>query len=487
VRSEDNRSEQRYLYADYSPLEEGKNVVKMLEDFVSLTGKIIQLHTNNEKLALALASADSIGKDFTHTLDLIKAKTQDALDIFHNKYPDVLDSALHTSSTALLNEGCKTIFNVLTNAEVGFDEQFGKYTDEVKSKVNGNNASITNLVESWLARDSDKLPAALLDHFSTEVSVKVESSNLKAYSAHRKTSNTPQAERAHGKLEGHGMMQVSYLFRIDTSRLKFWASPRKLSELGVEGLFLPVGMNPKISEKFKQAFRFGSKKHDGELAKEPQFVKVDDYYISAARFNGKDSLSVQIIRDLSKPNSDIFEITFDIRHLSISDLSIKHPGLGNLPKLDYMPEKNTAMPLSSSATADLFRIDAIARAADLSKIWYFATRVLEELNILHSPETIAVCGQLESLKANDGDILKPHDTNKVEYLRLFDFLDFIATSFAPYVISLKEKTPLGGELILRQEVEKGKRREYSVKSDDLKSRLPETHTCGKRVAKSLNL
>ena len=59
--------------------------------------------------------------------------------------------------------------------------------------------------------------------------------------------------------------------------------------------------------------------------------------------------------------------------------------------------------------------------------------------------------------------------------------------FTPFVKKLKEKTPIKGELILREEVEKGQRKEFTISLDDLKSQLMDTHYCGKAVSDILQL
>ncbi|HEU4984841.1 MAG TPA: hypothetical protein VFT58_04310, partial [Nitrososphaera sp.] len=62
----------------------------------------------------------------------------------------------------------------------------------------------------------------------------------------------------------------------------------------------------------------------------------------------------------------------------------------------------------------------------------------------------------------------------VEYSLLFDLLEALARSFGPAVGKLKDKTPVKEELILRQELEGGQRKEFAAKLDDLRAQLGET-------------
>lgn len=477
--------EQQFLYADYSPLGDHRNIIEMLKNFVSLTGRLIQFHTNNEKLASLLNTAESIRQDVIRTVNQIKTNTQDGMNRFHNKYPDALATDLHTSSTALLDDGSKAIFSLLGNTEAGFAEQYKNYTDGILSRIQENHASAFNLVQSWLAGDYKNFPKPLLSSFSTEVSVNIESAGPKAYTAYRKSSSTKQTTRNQGLNKEKGSMGLSYKFRIETSELEFWRSPRRISEFGVKDLLLPVGMKATISEKIKQAFRFGSSKND-DLAKEPDFVKVDDFYLLSSRLVEDKTLTLQIVGDLSKPDLDLFDISFDLGNLSNSHPHLKHAQSlrdRSHPKLNYKSGKNG----TPSEAADLLHVKEIAQASDFSKIYFCGTAILEKLKILQTTDVVVSTGQLELKGIDDDHFLTIDGRNEIEFPLLFDFLNFVASSFAPFVKRLKERTPVGGELILRQEVESGKRTEFSVRLDDLKSQLPDIHYCGKKVSDTLQL
>jgi hypothetical protein len=135
----------------------------------------------------------------------------------------------------------------------------------------------------------------------------------------------------------------------------------------------------------------------------------------------------------------------------------------------------------------VLHISEIAQATDFSKILFCGTAILEKLKILENVNVVASTGQLELLEVNDSHILKRNEMRKIEITLLFDLLNFVAYYFAPLVRSLKEKTPVDGELILRQEGQNGGRREFSVKLGDLKSQLPATHYFGRKVASTLQL
>ena len=454
---------------------------------MSLAGAIIQLNADNQKLEAFLRTADNIQKDAFLALDDIRSNTENALDGFHGKYPDALQSNLHTASTALLNEGCKTILNTLASTHAGLGEQSEKYRAEILSKIERNDISAIDLMEKWLAEDYDNLPAALLDRLEREIIVETNSGNSKSYVAHCRTSIRHWTDRKDLTMEPGIPLPVSYVYRIDSGTMDFWSSAKKISDFGLRDLFLPVGLKTSISERIKQAFRLSSKEENGGPTKEPQFVKVDGYYISSIRLDGKrSSLSIELVADIAKRDSDHFEIIFDIGHiLSTRSYQDVEESVNDYPVLHYLSGKET-MALSGPA-ADLFQIPDIAEVSDLPKIRLCARMLFEKLKLLQSEGLIASKGHLQFLNANGCDIFTSKANKKIDYSALLKFIAKVAESFRPYVKILKEKTPVNGELILRQEVGIGNRKEYSIRVDKLKSCLSNTDAWSKQIIDILKL
>ena len=48
----------RYLYGDYTPFEEKKNIIHVLKDFVSTSANIIEIHKNVGTLRFVLENVD---------------------------------------------------------------------------------------------------------------------------------------------------------------------------------------------------------------------------------------------------------------------------------------------------------------------------------------------------------------------------------------------------------------------------------------------
>lgn len=475
----------RYLYADYSPLEDNRNMIEMLRDFVSLTGKLIKLQTSNEKLASTLHSSDSIRLDVLYAVRQIRTSTDNSLDWFRNKHRDALATELDTSSAALLGDAGKTISDLLASSESGFEEEFKKYTGSIMSRISDNHIAAATFVQTWLSGDHKNLPISILSSLFIELTVSIDSSgSLRKYIVYRNTLNTKKGTRDVDHRDRNAT-SLNYKFRIDTSDIEFWDSSRKVSDFGIKELMLPVGMKAPISEKLKHAFRFGSRKHTDPV-KEPEFVKVDDYYLLSVKLDEKKTLSIQLVPDVAKPETNLLEISYQIDNLSGSSSQTNEsntPLVGNRPKLNYRSNENG----QSVEASDLLQIKEIAQASDLTKIKFLGTAIMDKLRILENPSLVSSRGKLELLKADDRDILLLEGTTKVEFTLLFDLLNSIASSFTPFVKRLKEKTPIKGELILREEVEKGQRKEFTISLDDLKSQLMDNHYCGKAVSDILQL
>jgi hypothetical protein len=274
------------------------------------------------------------------------------------------------------------------------------------------------------------------------------------------------------------------MFRIDTSELEFWSSIRRISEFGLKEVALPIGMKAPMSEKLKNAFKFGNRK-DPILAKEPEFVKVDDYYVLSIKSNAK-ALSVRLVADVAKSDTELIEIIYDIS--DIVTFSSRHSGNDFLPakshpRINYK-SKNNGQPIEF---IDLLSLKEIAQASDVTKILTLGTAILEKMKILQDPKVISSRAKLELLKKSDNHILSYDGATKVEFTVLFELLNLVALSFVPFVKRLKEKTPIRGELILREEVENGQRKEFTVRIEDLRSQLLSSHYCGRTIIDTLQL
>jgi hypothetical protein len=338
-------------------------------------------------------------------------------------------------------------------------------------------------MQGWLSRDYKNFTTSLLSNLSTEMTVIANTENFKTYTVYRDTSsNKPKSRNTHQGREKNAR-SLNYKFRIDTSDLEFWQGVRKISDFGPKDLMVPIGMETPISEKLKKALSFGSKNND--LIKQPKFVKVDDYYLLAGRLEGEKTLSVQLVPDITKADIGLIEVFYDLRYLPGSNLTPEDaddPEAAHT-RINYRSRENGHF----VEVPDLLRVKQIADASDHAKISFLGTSVLDKLRILENNSLTDSRGKLELLKVDDNHVLLSEGTAKVEFTLLFELLNSVASTFTPFVKSLKEKTPVRGELILREQVGERQRREFNVRLDDLRSQLSLGHYSGKMISDTLQL
>jgi hypothetical protein len=250
-----------------------------------------------------------------------------------------------------------------------------------------------------------------------------------------------------------------------------------VTELGIKDLMLPIGMRAPVSEKIKQRFRFGSRK-DAEVMKEPEFEKVDSYFLVSVSLQSRKTLVIELAREpTAPPYSDSFKITYDVE--SLGQQNADGP---SLPRIEYTSRIDGSL----VTEPDLLQISEIKAASDLSKMRLLGSAVLAKAEILQDFQLIASRGKLEELRIGSDDLVIPSAIKSGRYDSLFKFLSSIAESYAPFVRNMQDKTPIKGELTLKEELGGGQRKEYSVRAEELKSQLKDTEH-GNSIAQALGL
>lgn len=469
-----------FLYADYSPLDDDRNVIEMLKAFVSLTSGLIRLHTGRERMSSVLDDSDSLRNEILSAIKEIRSHTTSSIENYRERNSEALATELREDSSTLLKETQSTLITLLNDTEVNFADRHQKYKENIAGKIKENDDRAVALVQEWLSKDYLNLPRPVLSNLtSTVVASLGPSGSLEQYSIQRVASSAlSKAEER----EETNALRFSYTTRIEAKDLEFWNYKRKISELGIRELMLPAGLKASISEKFKQTFKFGQK---GEPAREPDFRKVDDYYVVHAELQGHKSLLVQVAADVGLLDNNLFTITYAVDSLSEphahSSSSRTQPSELR-PKIDYRATDNGQI----SEITDLLQMGEIERMSDLPKIRLLGTAILSKMGILTDHATIASRGQLESLSTDDAEIIKSARTQKVDFVRLFEFLGLVASIFRPTLNKLREKTPMKDEIILRQELPGGQRKEFTIRLEDLRSQLGD-EKYGKPVLTTLGL
>lgn len=477
------RTQGRLMYADYSPLEDDRNLVEIIKEFTSLASRMGRMDANGKKLAALLSDSDGLRQDIIAAIKNIRTDTTFTMDKFRDKHVDVLSNELLTKGAALLMDTKNSLSELLKNTETGFDEQHTRYREKIALMINENNSAASNLVQTWLAADSMNLPRPILANLAVTAGASLDrKSGAKNYETFRTTASaaTVQAGQAGDSAQkATDALQFSYTFQIDPSELEFWNYRRIVTDLGIRELLLPVGMEAPVSERIKKSFRFGSRK-DAEVMKEPEFVKADGYCLVAASLNDNKTLVVELAKDPARPEeSGLFRITYDVASLSVPG---QHASAGARPKLDYVVQDGGNLTTES----DLLQIAEIQKNSDVSKLHLLGSAVLARIRILQDPQVIRSRGKLTELRTRNDNVVIPTGLQEGNYRALFEFLESIAFSYAPFVKKMQEKTSVNGELVLKEELGGGQRKEYSVRVDELRSQLKDTEH-GKMIAAAMGL
>jgi hypothetical protein len=483
------------MYADYSPLEDDRNLIDIMKDFTSIVSRLGKIDINNKRLSSLLSDSDILRDDIIAAVKGIRTNTTATMDKFYDKHSVVLADELLTTGAALLVGARTSLSELLGNTETSFDHQHAQYREKIMSKIEENSNTASSLIKTWLAGDYWNLPRPMVSNLAVTISASLDKTGpTKAYAIFRTTtSSTATVETVQAwatEAEKHnekqpGALQFSYTFRIDSSDVEFWNHKRTVAELGIKELMLPIGMRAPVSEKIKQTFRFGSRK-DAEILKEPEFVKADDYHLLTASLQGDRTLVVELAGDISTPETDLFRVTFDVSNLQDSlhyGEEQRPSSTSSRPKIDYLSkaDRGTVVTLT-----DLLQIGEIEKNSDLSKIHLLGAAVLSRIKTLRAPEMVQSRGRLDELKTHDSVSVIPSALLRGDYDALFEFLESVASSFAPFVTRMKEKTTVHGELTLKEELGEGQRKEFSVRIDDLKSQLKDTQY-GNRISDAMGL
>jgi hypothetical protein len=357
------------------------------------------------------------------------------------------------------------------------------------------------LLQDWLSKDNFNLPFALTSNLLNVVEVSIDRNDDNSYRISRMSNIIIQMEKTVKFADtafDNRASSLFYSFLVDNSSIEFWSHKRKVSDLGIKDMLIPVGFKTPISEKLKRPFRFMSRGDDDQapVKKDPEFVSADNYYLSYLKLEDGKTLSLILADDTSKLDDNVMKINYDLSDWYQNDLDDKVDVSQNaefykrliseekVPKIDYIQDKEIRR-------LNLFQKEFM-QFTDISKILLLGKVLTDKMNSVLNPKAIASHIKLESIKVDDKDAIKVNrDSAKSPSLLyneelVISFLESVATGFAPLILKLKTKSPVKGELILRYETDQRQREEYVVRTEEINLQLSSTNE-GKRISSILGL
>ena len=466
----------RYLYADYSPFEENKNFLEALRNFVAVSRDVTGLQQEAEETQVMLDNAQHMHNEMVARVKQFKTSVGDTMDTFHKQYSEMTSSMQITPASGGLFLGAKNnLVKLLTETEQSFGQQFKVFSESTQERINEYNRNAVGKIGNWLLNADYVMPYGLVSRISSTVTATLDGGSV--YNV--ECENTLVINNESTNMAG-SPPSMSYSLSIRTSDLEFWNSSKRVSDLGMQSVLLPIGLKTSVSTRLKKSFKFGMGEDADPLAeKEPQFVEIGAYYIAFARIENTKTLYVRLAAD-SSASPDQVEMQFNLAAVYESSQNGKIYSEGMMPRINHLSSDGTK-------SSDLLQVKEIAQHADIPKIIMFGRALADKMRILLNPDVVASRGQLHTIAMNGKNMVQARD-----HLSLYDgsavtmLLQLLAGSYRPLVLKLKNKSPVSGELILKQQLEGGDRKEYVVRTEDLESMLLFNKN-GRMISKALGI
>jgi hypothetical protein len=496
----------RYLYADYTPLEQNIDFLSQLKDFSSLSDTIFQAHNDFERLKSVLANAESLESEIVSKIDQLGSALVDIFSNFGTTYNEPLRERYSIPSEAdpfvIASNTLRS--NIIHSREV-FLKQSDSYRRYIYSRIEGSLSSAIEPLNELISKSYEKLPYILISNLQKGLKISVDDTfgDSKRYNILLINTLPPNSI----SLSENGA-SLSYSLSVRSTEIEFWNQRRKVSDFGLKDIMIPVGLKTPITKKLKKSLDFlpGLDK-ETRSQRAPKFVNVENYYLYSANTDGKENLLVALIDNPSKPDDNLIEIKYKISELNqhngrttittnAADTSVEsrthYLEYNKLPRIDITSSEQ-------GKAQDILGIKDIAEATDIPGILLLGRAILDKIELIlhYEPSQLALYSKLSSIRVDDKDALVVDESkssislgnnNIVAYdpSLVTIFLEIIAKYYSPIIRKLKERSPMKNELILRFENADGSREEHSLGIEELNVLLKRTEG-GKKIARALEI
>lgn len=494
----------RYLYADYSPLEQNADFLSQLRDYSSLSGMIFQAHNDFEQLRSVLANAESLESEIISKIDQLINSVGDTFSNFASLHNEPLRErySIPTEADPFVIASSTLRSNVIHSREV-FLKQSDSYRRYIYSRIEGSLTSALEPLNELLTKSYEKLPYTMTARIQKGLKISIDDSfgDTKRYNIVLINTLPPNSSDI-----PENTTSLSYSLSVRSTEIEFWNQRRKVSDFGLKDIMIPVGLKTPITKKLKKSFDFlpGLDK-EVKSHRTPKFVNVEDYYLYSASTDGKEDLIIVLVDNPSKPDDNLIQIKYRISELNHDDstaiTNIDSPSVK--PKKHYLEyNKLPRIDFTSSEQGkvhDILGIKDIAEGTDIAQILLLGRAILDkvELILYYEPSQLALYSRIMSIRVGDKDavVVDPSkssislgNSNIVAYdpSLVTIFLEITAKYYSSIITKLKEKSPMKDELILRFENADGSREEHSLAIEELNNLLKKTEG-GKKIARALEI
>jgi hypothetical protein len=499
----------RYLYADYSPLEQNIDFLSQVKDFSSLSDMIFRAHDDFEQLRLVLANAESLESEILSKIDQLINNLGDTFSNFGIRYNDPLRErySIPTEADPFVIASSTLRSNIIHSREV-FLKQSDSYRKYIYSRIEGSLSSALEPLNELISKSYEKLPYTMLWRIQKGSKISIDDTLGESKRYNIILTNTLPPDNSSLSENIATATSLSYSISVRSTEIEFWNQRRKVSDFGLKDIMIPVGLKTPITKKLKKSLDFlpGLDK-EVKNHRAPKFVNVEDYYLYSANTDGKENLVIVLVDNPSKPDDNLIQIKYRISELNHDDESTATTNVDGStsvkPKKHYL-EYNKLPRIDFTSTEqgkvqDILGIKDIAESTDISQILLLGRAILDKIELIlyYEPSQLALYSRISSIRVDDKDavVVDPNkssislgNSNIVAYdpNLVTIFLEIIARYYSSIIKKLKEKGPMKSELILRFENADGSREEHSLAIEELNFLLKKTNG-GKKVAQALEI
>jgi hypothetical protein len=494
----------RYLYADYSPLEENIDFLSQLRDFSSLSDMIFQAHNDFEQLRSVLANAESLESEILSKIDQLINTIGDTFSNFGSQHNEPLRErySIPTEADPFVIASSTLRSNIIHSREV-FLKQSDSYRRYIYSRIEGSLSSALEPLNELITKSYEKLPHTMTSSLQKGLKISIDDSfgDSKHYNIVLINTLPPNSSNI-----SENTIFLSYSLSVRSTEIEFWNQRRKVSDFGLKDIMIPVGLKTPITKKLKKSLDFlpGLDK-EIKSHRAPKFVNVEDYYLFSANTDGKENLVVVLVDNPSKPDDNLIQIKYRISELNHDESTVitnidsnslkpkKHYlEYNKLPRIDFTSSEQ-------GKVQDILGIKDVSEATDIAQILLLGRAILDKIELIlyYEPSQLALYSRISSIRVDDKDavVVDPSkssislgNSNIVAYdpNLVTIFLEITAKYYSSIIRKLKEKSPMKDELILRFENVDGSREEHSLAIEELNYLLKKTDG-GKKVARALEI
>src|SRR5919112_1572912 len=238
----------RYLYADYSPLEENIDFLSQLRDFSSLSDMIFQAHNDFEQLRSVLANAESLESEILSKIDQLINTIGDTFSNFGSQHNEPLRErySIPTEADPFVIASSTLRSNIIHSKEV-FLKQSDSYRRYIYSRIEGSLSSALEPLNELLSKGYEKLPYVMTSNLQKGLQISID--HTFGDNKHYNIVLTNTLPQNGSNLAEDTATSISYSLSIRSTEIEFWNQRRKVSDFGLKDIMIPVGLKTPITKR----------------------------------------------------------------------------------------------------------------------------------------------------------------------------------------------------------------------------------------------